>query len=96
MSTRTASPAECWFDLGTYSVRVVRRMVNRRRRYLASVYAGDQRDVGLTVFGNYPSAACAVASAKLLVECAAAANGETVCNWSDAERVRAELAKGRQ
>jgi len=97
MSTRTATPAESWHDLVTHCVWVRRRMVNRRVRYLASVYVAPYRigAPGRTVFGDYPTPAEAVEAAKLLLICDQSEGG-TVCNWRDVEKVRAELAKGRQ
>ena len=106
---RTATPSESWHDCGTHRVRVVRRMVNRRRRYLATVFPSNamrlatswegvdiSQSPGRTVWGDYATPAEAVRAAETFISCTRDDTGERVCNWRDVEKVRAELAKGRQ
>ena len=96
MTTRTVTPAESWHEVGTHRVRVTLK----RGRYFASVFgSADWRctsAVGRTVWGDYPTPAEAVRAAETFISCTREDTGERVCNWRDVEKVRAELAKGRQ
>ena len=87
-STRTATPAESWHVCSTeHQVRVIRRS---HRRYLACVYKGEQREVGRTLIGDFPSIAAAVAAAQLYVQAREDDDGERLAErWAQDERRRA-------
>jgi hypothetical protein len=94
MTTRTAAPAESWHVCSTeHRVRVTRRVINRRRRFIASVFKGEQKTFGQTLMGDFASPVEAVKAAQLFIQAKEDDDGQRVCNWRDVERVRAELKR---